>query len=79
MRLNPRHIAIALAVSGATVATAAEMQLVIPFKLLVHQLYCLMQVLLLKSLVIPSLNLKHPVVGSGGSSGGFETILSRCW
>ena len=45
MRLNPRHIAIALAVSGVAVATTANAAQ-IRFKSLVLQLYCHMQVLL---------------------------------
>ncbi|MEG2445420.1 MAG: substrate-binding domain-containing protein, partial [Acinetobacter sp.] len=71
MRLNPRHIAIALAVSGAAVATTANAardtiqiagsSTVLPFASIVAEEF---------GNTFPQF--KAPVVGSGGSSGGLK-------
>ena len=71
MRLNPRHIAIALAVSGATVVTTANAardtiqiagsSTVLPFASIVAEEF---------GNTFPQF--KAPVVGSGGTSGGLK-------
>ncbi len=71
MRLNPRHIAIALAVSGATLATAANAardtiqiagsSTVLPYASIVAEEF---------GNTFPQF--KTPVVGSGGTSGGLK-------
>ena len=71
MRLNPRHIAIAFAISGATVATAANAardtiqiagsSTVLPFASIVAEEF---------GNTFPQF--KAPVVGSGGTSGGLK-------
>ena len=59
MRLN--HIALAVVVSGAAVATTANAARD-TIQIAVLQPFYLMQVLLLKNLVILSHNLKHPLL-----------------
>ena len=71
MRLNPRHIAIALAVSGATVVTTANAardtiqiagsSTVLPYASIVAEEF---------GNTFPQF--KAPVVGSGGTSGGLK-------